>query len=166
MVNDLSKNPIGLDTIFPSSITLMQKELENVTLERAGSFANVPLANIEDWGGILDVTSSNDDWGQVAERVFITDDFLLVIESLTKDNKFRPLWMNTSQDGSGVPVGFIKAVPICYVKPGYSERIVSIIKKSGFDFKQLNFTIDRIIIQNPQGVTGDKYIKFTNREII
>jgi hypothetical protein len=166
MVNDLSKNPIGLDTIFPSSITLMQKELENVTLQRVGSFSAVPLANIEDWGGILDVASSNDDWGQVAERVFITDDFLLVIEALTKDNKFRPLWMNTSQDGSGVPVGFTKAVPICYVKPGYSDRIVSIIKKSGFDFKQLNFTIDRIIIQNPQGVTGDKYIKFTNREII
>jgi hypothetical protein len=146
----------------------MQQELENVTLERSGTFANVPLANIEDWGGILDAISpgNTDDWGTISERVFITDDFLLVIEALAKDDKFRPLWMNTSQDGSGIPIGFIKAVPICYVKPGYSDKIVSIINKNGFDFKQLNFTIDRIVIQNPQGVTGDKYIKFTNREII
>jgi hypothetical protein len=74
--------------------------------------------------------------------------------------------MNTSQDGTGNIIGYVKAVPICYVKPGESAKILKLIEKSKFDFKSLNFTIDRIIIQNPQGETGDKYIKFINREII
>jgi hypothetical protein len=74
--------------------------------------------------------------------------------------------MNTSQDGTGNPIGYVKAVPICYALPGQGDKILERIVKSKFDFKQLNFTIDRIIIQNPQGETGDKYIKFINREII
>lgn len=159
---------IGINDVYPSSITLMQKHLETVTLQKTGAFTSVPLANIEDWGFIIDTPDPalEEDWGLVSERVSIYEDYLLVIERLTKDDRFRPLWMNTSQDGSGIPVGFVKAVPICYVKPGFSDKIVSIINKSGFDFKSLNFTIDRLIIQNPVGETGDKYIKFTNREII
>jgi hypothetical protein len=74
--------------------------------------------------------------------------------------------MNTSQDGTGNPLGYIKAVPICYLKPGESAKILKLIEKSKFDFRTLNFTIDRLVIQNPQGETGDKYIKFINREII
>jgi len=74
--------------------------------------------------------------------------------------------MNTSQDGTGNPVGYVKAIPICYVKPGESAKILRLIERSKFDFKLLNFKIDRIVIQNPLGETGDKYIKFINREII
>lgn len=160
--------PIGINDVYPSSITLMQKHLETVTLQKTGAFTSVPTENIEDWGFIIDTPDPllEEDWGLVSERVSTYEDFLLVIERLTKDDRFRPLWMNTSQDGSGIPIGFVKAVPICYAKPGFSDKIVSIINKSGFDFKSLNFTIDRLIIQNPVGETGDKYIKFNNREII
>lgn len=154
----------GLDTIYPSSITLMQNELKNVTLQKNESVLITP--NYDDWGSIVGASSETEDWGVVLERVAIEDDFLSAIQTLTNDDAYRPLWMNTSQDGTGNIIGYVKAVPICYVKPGESAKILKLIEKSKFDFKTLNFTIDRIIIQNPQGETGDKYIKFINREII
>jgi hypothetical protein len=165
----------GLDTIYPSSITLMQKGLENVSSQKTESVLIIPVydgpyiaGEAQGWGTIspVDTVTVTEDWGLVNERVSIIDDFLSVIETLSKDEKYRPLWMNTSQDGTGNIVGYVKAVPICYLKPGQSAKVLQLIQKSNFDFKSLNFTIDRIIIQNPQGETGDKYIKFINREII
>jgi hypothetical protein len=164
----------GLDTIYPSSITLMQKGIENVSSEKTGSVLTPPVYDgpyVGDiplgWGEIIaDPVTETDDWGLVSERVSEIDDFLSIIEALIKDEQYRPLWMNTSQDGTGNIVGYVKAVPICYLKPGESAKVLELIRKSNFDFKSLNFTIDRIIIQNPQGETGDKYIKFINREII
>lgn len=166
---------IGLDTIYPSSITLMQKGLANVSSQKTESVLIIPVydgpyiaGEPQGWGTInpVDTVTVTEDWGLVNERVAIIDDFLSVIEPLSKDEKYRPLWMNTSQDGTGNIVGYVKAVPICYLKPGQSAKVLQLIQKSNFDFKTLNFTIDRIIIQNPQGETGDKYIKFINREII
>ena len=40
-----------------------------------------------------------------------------------KEYTHLPLWMRTSQDDSGVPLGFVKAVPICYCKPGTSALL-------------------------------------------
>ena len=154
----------GLDTIYPSSITLMQNELKNVTLQKTESVLLTP--DYDDWGSIVGSASIFDNWGLVSERVALEEDFLSLTQTVQNDDRYRPLWMNTSQDGTGNPIGFVKAVPICYVKPGESSKIVKLIQRSGFDFKNLNFTIDRIIIQSPQGETGDKYIKFINREII
>lgn len=165
----------GLDTVYPSSITLMQQGIEKVSSQKTESVLVTPTydgpyvgGEPQGWGtiSILDPATSSEDWGLINERVSIIDDFLSVIQTLVKDEKYRPLWMNTSQDGTGNIVGYVKAVPICYLKPGEGTKILESIKKSNFDFKSLNFTIDRIIIQNPQGDTGDKYIKFINREII
>jgi hypothetical protein len=183
----------GLDTIYPSSITLMQEELKKVTLEKTENILIAPSYDgpyigeePQGWGIIptyqdtnnnvtvdfgdtwidLDPVDSTEDWGQISERVAVIDDFLSVIQTLASDVKYIPLWMNTSQDGTGNPLGYIKAVPICYLKPGESAKILKLIEKSKFDFRTLNFTIDRLVIQNPQGETGDKYIKFINREII
>jgi hypothetical protein len=169
----------GLDTVYPSSITLMQEELKKVTLQKTDSILVPP--DYEDWGKIpelqldgpnqgeyidlLPVTSS-EDWGNVTERTALIDDFLLTTAQLFTDDSFRPLWMNTSQDRTGNPIGYVKAVPICYVKPGKSDAILEKIRRSSFDFKNLNFTIDRLIIENAEGETGDKYIKFINRDII
>ena len=165
----------GLDTIYPSSITLMQKGIENVSSQKTESVLITPVydgpyigGEPQGWGLVsnLDPATSFEDWGLVNERVAVIDDFLSVIETLVKDEKYRPLWMNTSQDGTGNVIGYVKAVPICYLKVGEGAKVLELIKKSNFDFKTLNFTIDRIIIQNPLGDTGDKYIKFINREII
>ncbi len=182
---DIDVTKSGLDMIFPSSITLMQEELKKVTLEKLDSVLIPPT--YEDWGVIpqyqdlnnndladdfpltwtdVDPVTSSDDWGGVSERTALIDDFLLTIAQLFTDDSFRPLWMNSTQDKSGNPIGYVKAIPICYVKPGKGDEIIEKIKKSGFDFKNLNFTIDRLIIENAEGESGDKYIKFINRDII
>ena len=58
--------------------------------------------------------------------------------------------MTTLQTDTGVPLGFIKAVAICYVLPGNSAKVLSRIKSSGFDFKQFDFDTDRIIVETPK----------------
>ncbi len=171
----------GLDTIYPSSITLMQEELKKVSLQKTDSvllpptyddFGRLPEYQTSgpNQGQYIDIdpinTSLNQDYGFVNERVSLIDDFLLSIKPLEFNPDFQPLWMNSSQDGTGNPVGFVKAIPLCYVLPGKGDKILELITKNQFDFKQLNFVIDRIIIESPEGETGDKYIKFINREII
>ena len=82
------------------------------------------------------------------------------------ERNFLPLWMRTPQTFSGIAQGFQKAIVLCYVKPGYSDRIINNIKNLGIDFKEIDFTVDRVIIDSIQGETGDKYIAFAAREII
>jgi hypothetical protein len=87
----------------------------------------------------------------------------------TTDRNYLPLWMRTIQDGSVRELGFIKAIPLCYCKPGESKEILANIKRSNFDFKQLSYVVDRYIIdrlvENDKYVTQDKYIAFPYNRI-
>ena len=69
--------------------------------------------------------------------------------TISVDDDYQPRYMTTLQS-NGVPLGFIKAVPICYVTPGNSAKFLSRIANSGFDFKQLDFDTDRIIVETTQ----------------
>jgi hypothetical protein len=90
-----------------------------------------------------------------------------ILESIGEtERKYLPLWMRTPQTFSGIEQGFIKAVPICYCIPGTADNIILNIKNSGFDFKMIDYTIDRAIIDSVIGDTGDKYIAFAAREVI
>jgi hypothetical protein len=82
------------------------------------------------------------------------------------ERNFLPLWMRTPQSFSGVEQGFTKAIPLCYCLPGYADNMILNIKNSGFDFKMIDFTVDRAIIDSVVGDTGDKYIAFGAREVI
>lgn len=179
--NSILVTQTGLDTVYPSSISLMQEELKKVSLEKQDSvildpnyddFGRIPEFQLDgpNQGQYIDIDPLNlslsDDFGFINERVAIIEDFLLTIQPLIFDSNFQPLWMNSSQDGTGNPVGFVKAIPLCYTLPGKSQKILELIKKDQFDFTKLNFKIDRILIETPLGETGDKYIKFINREII
>jgi hypothetical protein len=82
------------------------------------------------------------------------------------ERNYLPLWMRTPQSFSGVEQGFTKAVPICYCIPGTADNIILNIRNSGFDFKMINYTIDRAIIDSVVGDVGDKYIAFEAREVI
>lgn len=68
---------------------------------------------------------------------------------ISVDEYLRPRFMSTIQNDTGAPLGFIKCVPICYVLPGNSDKVLSRIKSSGFDFKNLDFDTDRIIVETP-----------------
>jgi hypothetical protein len=77
-----------------------------------------------------------------------------------REREFLPLWMRTIQSESRIETGFVKALPLCYAKPGRGERILSRIKSSQFDYKNIDFTIDRYIIDVIDGEFQDKYLAF------
>lgn len=79
-----------------------------------------------------------------------------------KERNYLPLWMRTIQDGEVQELDYIKAVPLCYCKPGMADDIILNIKNRAFDFKQIDFVIDRYIIDSVTGYSADKYIAFKN----
>ena len=56
-----------------------------------------------------------------------------------------PLWMRTSQDTSGVPLGYKKAIVLAYTKPNRSAFVRRKILDQTIDFKLINFEIDRYV---------------------
>jgi len=81
-------------------------------------------------------------------------------ETIKVDEFLRPRFMRTIQQDTGAPLGFIKAMPICYTLPGEGSTVVRKIKLSGFDFRVLDFEVDRLVIDNTLDYSGDKYLKF------
>jgi hypothetical protein len=73
--------------------------------------------------------------------------------------------MRSIQPGGKQELGFQLAVPLCYCKLGAADDIILNIKFSGFDFKVLDYTADRYIIDSVEGSTGDKYLVFKNDRI-
>jgi len=80
-----------------------------------------------------------------------------------KDREFLPQWMRSIQDAASYELGYTKALPLCYALPGKAETIVARIKANGFDFKSINFTADRYIIDIIDGEIEDKYLAFPQR---
>jgi hypothetical protein len=54
-----------------------------------------------------------------------------------------PLWMRTAQSSSGIPLGYVKAVPVCYCVPGTSALVKKRIEDKKINFKNIHFIIDR-----------------------
>jgi hypothetical protein len=78
------------------------------------------------------------------------------------ENEFLPLWMTTPQDSRTAATGFVKAVPLCYCKPGEGQYILYNINNRSFDFNQLDFEIDRFIIDSDINDVQEKYLKFSD----
>lgn len=79
-----------------------------------------------------------------------------------RDRDYLPLWMRTIQDGTFNEIDWIPAIPLCYCKPGRGADILLNIKNRNFDFKQIDYVIDRYIIDSVTGYGNDKYIVFEN----
>jgi hypothetical protein len=77
-----------------------------------------------------------------------------------RDREFLPLWMRSIQPDSYAETGWVKSVVLCYLKPGYSTNVLTRIKNKGFDFKTLDFTIDRYVIDVISGQFENKYLAF------
>jgi hypothetical protein len=84
-----------------------------------------------------------------------------------RDREFLPLWMRSIQNSSTFETGFVKALVLCYTKPGQAfnilARINNKIRNEGFDFKLFDFTADRYIIDIIDGEIEDKYLAFPQR---
>lgn len=78
------------------------------------------------------------------------------------EREFLPLWMRTRQTVGQGELGYVPAVPLCYCKPGESGTVLLNIKNSGFDFKNIDFEIDRYVIDSTTGVSNEQYILFAN----
>ena len=70
-----------------------------------------------------------------------------------KEWDFLPLWMKTTQSGGLAPLGFVKAVPICYCKPGTSALIKKRIEDKNLNFKNIKFIIDRYTVNKSKVAT-------------
>jgi hypothetical protein len=80
-----------------------------------------------------------------------------------RDREFLPLWMRSIQDMTAYESGFAKALVLCYTKPGKSAGILAKIKAKNFDFKTIDFTADRYLIDIIDGQIEDKYLAFPQR---
>ena len=75
------------------------------------------------------------------------------------DEYLLPRFMRTIQpDGS--PLGFILAAPLCYALPGKGDTIVKRVKLTDFDFRKVDFEIDKLIVENNLSDEGAKYLRF------
>lgn len=74
------------------------------------------------------------------------------------DEYMLPKYMRTDQEGLGVPLGYITALVLCFVKPGFGTKLIKNITNTGFDFKQFNYELDRIVIEEPKDYTEAKYV--------
>lgn len=78
------------------------------------------------------------------------------------DNNFMPLWMRSTQAVGQQELGFITAVPLCYCKPNTADEIILNIKNTDFNFTDIDFEVDRYIIDTTQGNSEQQYIMFAN----
>lgn len=83
---------------------------------------------------------------------------------LKTEAEFLPLWMLTPQDARTAATGYVKAIPLCYCLPGEGDFILENIQNSGFDFTNLDYELDRFIVDATTGVTQEQYLKFTNHK--
>ncbi len=90
-------------------------------------------------------------------------------DSFAIERNYLPLWMRSIQPGSKQEIDFKLAVTLCYCKVGQADDIIlninNYIKTTGFSFNQLDYTIDRYIIDSVEGSTTDKYLVFRNDRI-
>ena len=73
--------------------------------------------------------------------------------------------MRSIQPGSKPELGFTLSIPLCYCKVGMAAGVLLNINHSGFDFKMLDYTADRFIIDTVEGYSQDKYMIFRSDRI-
>ena len=79
-------------------------------------------------------------------------------EAITVNEYNYPKFMRTPQAGDYNVPNYIRAIPLCYALPGQGDKIISRIKLSGFDFKKLDFEVDRLIVQETADSSTAKYL--------
>ena len=85
-----------------------------------------------------------------------------VVNGITfQDEGALPLWMKTPQT-DGTVLGFTKALVLAYTVPGASKLIAYRLASNGITFNNLDFTIDRFILDNEMtqnyDIVNDKFI--------
>jgi hypothetical protein len=85
--------------------------------------------------------------------------------NISINNNRLPKFMKTDQTTGGPTFNYIKCVILCYALPGQGSKILARIRAANFDFKLINFEIDRIIIEKPSDSPTPQYILFPRSSI-
>jgi len=161
-INQARRNPVDgrLGTVNGSGVVTYDNSYTNSKLNEQAfdrfSPTSTPLTI-----DTANVTVSGDD----AEYVYpssIKNIRANIAQVGLTENEFLPLWMTTPQDSRTAATGFVKAVPLCYCKPGEGQFILDNINNRSFDFNQLDFEIDRFIIDSDINDVQEKYLKFSD----
>ena len=86
-------------------------------------------------------------------------------DNVKTERNYLPLWMRSVPAGEKQQLGYTLSIPLCFCKPGTADKILSNIEFSNFDFKIIDYTVDRFIIDSVTGYLGDKYLVFKNDRI-
>lgn len=146
---------------------------QNVTVDNTNEFYNGPFNTVNPfWKRPIPFYASIDRTDIIAgdagtgvkfpSSISIWRKRLREIATARRERNYLPLWMRSIQPGSYVELDYVPAVVLCYCKPGAANDILLNIKNSGFDFKLLDYTIDRYIIDAVEGYYEDKYLVFRN----
>jgi hypothetical protein len=87
-------------------------------------------------------------------------------EEITVDEHLMPRFMQTVQSDTGSPLGFVIVAPLCYALPGNGDTIIKRIKASKFDFTQINFEVDRLVVEDSLDSEGAKYLMFPRVDML
>ena len=147
VVDEFEKNGISVSSTVNLSNNINSKVLVSYDAIKVDS--NIPFASDSDHQRIFPNSIKN-----MRRRIRGVGE---------RDREFLPLWMRSIQTDSFVETGYVKALILCYLQPGQSERVISRIKSSGFDFKSIDFTADRYVIDILDGEIEDKYLAFPQR---
>ena len=132
--------------IIDSQLNMMGKSPDSISFLINQGLVNIYSNSVDNWQNSLETIP-------VYGRTIKVDEYL------------RPRFMRTIQQSTGAPLGFIKAMPICYALPGQGYAIKRKIELSGFDFKLIDFEVDRLIIDQTFDYSGDKYLKFPIKNV-
>jgi len=144
-----SVEPISItvdDHYYPTSID------STITVDSQGYEASNPNIDTYFPNSITNWRSRIQNWSDNGTGVLHERDYL-------------PLWMRSIPAGQKQQINYTLAVPLCFCKPGTSAGVLNNIKNSGFDFKTLDYTVDRYIITPVTSYGTDKYYIFKNDRI-
>jgi hypothetical protein len=147
IIDDLEKNGKSISQTVNLSDTIKSKVL--ISYDSINVSSNIPFASDSDHQRIFPNSFKN-----MRNQIKTVGD---------RDREFLPLWMRSIQENTAFESGFVKALPLCFVKPGKGQNILARIKAENFDFKSIDFVADRYIIDILDGEIEDKYLAFPQR---
>jgi hypothetical protein len=147
MIDDYEKNGKSISSTVNLPNNINSKVL--ISYDSIKIDSDIPLVSDSDHQRIFPNSIKN-----MRERIRTIGD---------NDREYLPLWMRSIQDSGIYETGYVKALPICYCKPGTAINIMARIKAANFDFKSLDFVADRYIIDIIDGQVEDKYLAFPQR---
>lgn len=147
IVDDLEKNGTSIINTVELSDNIKSKVL--ISYDAISVDSDIPFVSDSDHQRVFPNSIKN-----MRNRIRTVGD---------RDREFLPQWMRSIQETSMYETGYVKALTLCYTKPGKSADILAKIKANGFDFKTINFVADRYLIDIIDGQIEDKYLAFPQR---